>query len=389
MPQTFNTLLPSRRDLMELEHRRSIEISADKPEAPESKPNSPRSSLPSTLASSVAAALGKAGSRRERAKTLGSIMRRRMARAAYGTGAAASAASTGGGSGGGNPSGNRAAVTETQVDSAPTTPSIDGSGVRPAPGASGDRGSGGMGVAARVVSGALSGIRGSLKGKEPSETLAGLMLFQELQCHEGPIWAASFNQSGQFLATAGQDTRILLHKVGDLRDEIGGGGGCGVSQSGNADATTPPAAAAAAGSTPIATGDNVEVGDGREEGYDQPSSKGKRDPGQAEAGSYGTGNCSGGGLGENGNGSGNAEGLGDAPARGSVNRAIVTAVIDTTPWQILEAHRKDVVALAWSRNDFLLSASLDKTVSARTCQRANVRLTALVKCLAYIRGFAV
>ncbi|CAN0300599.1 unnamed protein product, partial [Hapterophycus canaliculatus] len=37
-------------------------------------------------------------------------------------------------------------------------------------------------------------------------------------------------------------------------------------------------------------------------------------------------------------------------------------MIDPTPWQVWEAHRGDVVALAWSRNDFLLSASLDKTV---------------------------
>lgn len=37
-------------------------------------------------------------------------------------------------------------------------------------------------------------------------------------------------------------------------------------------------------------------------------------------------------------------------------------MIDPTPWQIWEGHKGDVVALSWSRNDFLLSASLDKTV---------------------------
>lgn len=37
-------------------------------------------------------------------------------------------------------------------------------------------------------------------------------------------------------------------------------------------------------------------------------------------------------------------------------------MIDPSPWQIWEAHKGDVVALSWSRNDFLLSASLDKSV---------------------------
>lgn len=41
---------------------------------------------------------------------------------------------------------------------------------------------------------------------------------------------------------------------------------------------------------------------------------------------------------------------------------MATVMIDPNPWQIWEAHKGDVVALSWSRNDFLLSASLDKSV---------------------------
>lgn len=341
---------------MELECHRSIEMSAEAPEGPRSKYASPRSSLPSTMAASMAAAVGTASSRKEKAKTLGSIMRRRLGRVASAAGAAA---------------------TGTERNSVPTTTSVDGGGdrTRSSPGGAGDRGSGGMGAAARVVSGALSGIRGSLKGKESSGSLGELMLFQELQCHQGPIWAAEFNQSGQFLATAGQDARILLHRVGDLREELGEVDS--VRKRNNPGVDPSPASA------PVAAGGKFKVDDERGKRFGGGCLKEERGPEQNGKVLTGSNDSVSGEIGENDKGLGNARGetvapcqptntggtagSGDAAVRGSGTRssgaAAVAAVIDTTPWQILEAHRKDVVALVWSRNDFLLSASLDKTVS--------------------------
>lgn len=366
MPATNYTLLPSRRDLMELECRRSIEMPADVPEASRSKYDFPRSSLPSTVAASMAAAVGTASSRKEKAKTLGSIMRRRLGQVAAVAGAAA---------------------TGTGRNSAPHMTSVDEGRdrTRPSPGGAGDRGSGGMGAAARAVSGALSGIRGSLKGKESSGSLGDLMLFQELQCHQGPIWAAEFNQSGQFLATAGQDARILLHRVGDLRKELGEVGSVGKSDNPGIDPS--PA------SGPVAAGKKFKIDDERGERFGEGCLEEKRGPEQSGRVLTGSDHSVSGELGEN-KGLGNARGetvapgqstntgetagSGDAAMRGSETRAsgaaAVAAVIDTTPWQILEAHKKDIVALAWSRNDFLLSASLDKTVRASAHARFLVRI---------------
>lgn len=361
MPAINYTLLPSRRDLMELECRRSIEMSADAPEASRSEYAPPRSSLPSTLVASMAAAVGTASSRKERAKTLGTIMRRRLGQVA----AVAGAAATGNGR-----------------NSAPHTTSVDGGRdqTRPSPGGAGDRGSGGMGAAARVVSGALSGIRGSLKGKESSGSLSELMLFQELQCHQGPIWAAEFNQSGQFLATAGQDARILLHRVGDLRKELGEDDSVGKSDNPGVDPS--PA------SGPVAAGEKFNIDDERGEKFDEGCLEEKSGPEQNGRVLTGSDYCVSGELGENkglentqgetvapceSTGTERTAGSGDAGVRRSETRAsgsaAVAAVIDTTPWQILEAHKKDIVALAWSRNDFLLSASLDKTVRVSTHAR--------------------
>lgn len=221
-----------------------------------------------------------------------------------------------------------------------------------------------MGAAAKAARDALAGIRVSLKGKEASETLAGLMLFQELQCHDGPIWTAAFNQSGQFLATAGQDARILLHRVGDVRGEEGdseGGedGGEGEGSHGGGKAATngsgSPGPRSAGGETP--PGGDPHEGKGSasvaEDAADGSSRRTASGSVASEDESAGAGAGAGGG------------------GRGSGRRALATVMIDPSPWQIWEAHKGDVVALSWSRNDFLLSASLDKSVRLwHTTQRS-------------------
>lgn len=360
LPADDYNFLPSRKDLMEMERRRSVHGSGDSSGGGKYPPArsgsmSPRSSLPTA---------GKPSTRKGKAKQLGSMMRKRFGKAANAAGAAATAASAASAattsSSPRNSTGNAPAAAAANASVAESEASADAP--KPVtPGGAGDRGSGGIGAAARVVSDALAGIRVSLKGKESSETLAGLMLFQELRCHDGPIWAAAFNHSGKFLATAGQDTRIILHRVGDVRDDLGHGAGGGADETAGG-AVPPPASASS--DTPAATAAAAEAA-GRGQ---SPTSRTK---GQMPGAAEGSGGEDGGGAGEGGSrGLGGAAGgtAGDDATGGgrpeSAKRAAATVLIDTTPWQILEAHRGDVVALSWSRNDFLLSASLDKTVRA-------------------------
>ncbi|CBN77979.1 conserved unknown protein [Ectocarpus siliculosus] len=367
LPTNNYTLLPSRKDLIERERRRSSDnpvpvtptppatdsstepslslAAAAGPAAGAAKPNSPspRSSLSASVAASMSAAVGSTTSRKEKAKSLGSMMRRKLGKVKTASGASSpsrpSSSSFGGGGGGG--------VGDALVD-------VEGSG---GAGGAGERSSvgSGMGAAAKAARGALAGIRVSFKGKEASETLTGLMLFQELRCHDGPIWTAAFNQSGEFLATAGQDARILLHRVGDTRDDLRG------EKAGDGDS-------GGDGGSKAAAPDSASTG---AEGSGRPrSEKGRPEPGTRGVESVDCGNGGDGTVSEDattkGSGrpplSGSVGGSGGGGGRGSDGRALSTVMIDPEPWQIWEAHKGDVVAISWSRNDFLLSASLDKTV---------------------------
>lgn len=375
LPVDDYAFLPSRKDLIELERRRSVHGSGGdgKFPPPRSGSASPRSSLPTP---------GKPSTRKEKAKQLGSMMRKKFGKAANAAGAAATAASAASAviasSSPRTSTGNATATATCAVGA-----EGDGDASKPvAPGAAGDRGSGGMGAAARVVSDALAGIRVSLKGKESSETLAGLMLFQELRCHDGPIWAAAFNHSGKFLATAGQDARILLHRVGDVREDIGdgsSGSGARGADEASGGSVSPPASSAYSDTPAAAAATVTAVGNRRsKEGETRRAFPPEGSPAaRATEGGRGGGGGGGdanegdsrgleeaaegsGGTGGGGTASDDETGGGSRPS--SEKRAAATVLIDTTPWQILEAHRGDVVALSWSRNDFLLSASLDKTV---------------------------
>eukprot|EP00752_Nemacystus_decipiens_P006867 g6168.t1 len=338
LPAENYALLPSRNDLIELEKRRSANDPTFNPATPtptaRSDSASPRSALSATVAASVSAAVGATSSRREKAKSLGSMMRRKLGKVktAASPSPSSSDIGTSGGSGGG----------DKMPPEGEVRPGSVGGGA--GGGAAGERSSiGGMGAAAKAAREALAGIRVSFKGKEASETLAGLMLFQELRCHDGPIWTAAFNQSGQFLATAGQDARILLHRVGDVRDAEGDG------EAGDGDEGSHGGGKAAAngsggGPGPSAGGEAAPGGDPDEDGADPRDRRAASGSAAGEDGSAGAGARAGGG------------------GRASGRRRLATVMIDPSPWQIWEAHKGDVVALSWSRNDFLLSASLDKSV---------------------------
>ncbi|CAM9984066.1 unnamed protein product, partial [Sphacelaria rigidula] len=349
--ETLGTLLPSRADLMTLECQRSASGSGNGASTSLTNTSSSAGTTPlsptsrhsiSSVAASMAAAVGTASTRKEKARSLGIKVRKGLGKVATASRAAAAAAASGSGGGGGGDGGSAG----DRIDSRATAGSGGNGGVEQR-----SVGGGGIGAAARNARMALSGIRVSFKGKETSENLADLMLLQELKAHEGPIWAASFNHSGKILATAGADMSIVLHHVGDYYGattadgERGGNGGY-------SRAKPPP------------TGKTATTG--RKTG-----SRSGNDPivsaiGAASGGDVG-GESSVGAGGENTSTSGNIPpsgpgATGGGGRRGGARRSSVPLCVGLVPCQVLKAHRGDVVALSWSRNDFLLSASLDKTV---------------------------
>lgn len=309
-------LLPSRADLIALERQRAVSsLNNSKPASP-----STRSSM-SSVAASVAAAVGNASSNREKARSLGNRVRKGFGMVAAAAGVAGGGSSSGGGAG--------------------TNPGDVGqSNQGEAKGATGS-GSSGIGAAARS---AIAGIRVSLKGKEALESLAGLIMLQEMKAHDGPIWTVAFNQSGKFMATAGEDKRIILHHVGNVTedpysDSSGNGGKTGIL------------------TTEAANGEAIT----RLGCPEQDHAKGDPTPAPKSA-------AGGIGLSENGGESGatanGGEGVRNGCRRGSGRRTDVPVFMNTTPCQVWCAHKADILSLSWSRNDFLLSASLDTTVSA-------------------------
>lgn len=313
----------------------------------------------SSVAASMAAAVGTLSTRKEKAKSLRTKVRKGLGKVATAAGAAGRPSAAGIGGGGRD---------ETRSGEQGDATTAGGGG--------GGRSGGGIGAAARTARTALSGIRVSFKGKETSENLSDLMLLQELKAHDGPIWTAAFNHSGKFLATAGQDMKIVLHRVGDVSkdpfaaaDNNGGnesyaddgqGEGGGV----NDDPATPPK------STPDTENAKVSpVSNRPPTGNTTPSQEdGPRRESIPAAGPIGGDSIEssegGGGRGVRGGApisAGDAKAEGEGRQRGS-SREKEMMLIGLEACQVLKAHRADVVALAWSRNDFLLSASLDKTV---------------------------
>ncbi|CAN0474069.1 unnamed protein product, partial [Discosporangium mesarthrocarpum] len=172
-------------------------------------------------------------------------------------------------------------------------------------------------------------VRVSLRGKDSSD-LEGLMLFQELRAHVGPVWTAAFSHGGLFFASAGQDTRVLLFRVsvGENSTSTGAGAGAG--------------AGAGTGAGGRARGPQVATGpSGAPENEGTATASPPSGRGVASAAS--PPQRSPGGKGTVGAGS------------------TALGLLEPEPFRVFEGHKADVVDLTWSRNDFLLSASLDKT----------------------------
>jgi WD40 repeat protein len=170
--------------------------------------------------------------------------------------------------------------------------------------------------------------RFSFNNKKEGGFFSNFMLFQELKTESkpparegergigGPIWALEFSLDGRFVAWGGEDGRVIVH---ELVGGAGDGGGC------CEDMTT------------------VEL-PGRKERVGEPGSP---IPAAAAAGGPGSSPAQSSTTGSRSQGAGAGAGLN---------------LLSEQPLRVFMGHTSDVIALCWSKNNFILSASTDKTV---------------------------
>jgi WD40 repeat protein len=148
--------------------------------------------------------------------------------------------------------------------------------------------------------------------KKPFKELTDLRLVQTVAAHQGVVWTMRFSKSGRYFATAGQDCVIAVWEVVLHRERERSG------------VELLPSTASAANNT------NIEGG-GPSSAPDSPIGS------DTTANTTGTAN----------NPSGSVYGI---------------PVLRSRPARLYRGHKQDILDLAWSRTNFLLSASMDKTV---------------------------
>ncbi|CAM9231802.1 unnamed protein product [Choristocarpus tenellus] len=190
------------------------------------------------------------------------------------------------------------------------------------------------------------GVQISFKGKDTSE-LEGLMLFQELCHHTGPVWTAAFSHTGRFLATAGQDTKVRVYCVSGS-DGKGTNKGLAAKETGICE----PGVLLPHPKPNSESESSIEV-------MSIPSSPTL--PGGTRGSSSMSSDVP--GVGGVGGASSPLSSSLPSPLSPLQRPAVkVPGLLEKDTFRIFEGHTGDVVELTWSRNDFLLSASLDKTV---------------------------
>eukprot|EP00887_Chlorella_sp_A99_P008211 scaffold12.g8211.t1 len=153
--------------------------------------------------------------------------------------------------------------------------------------------------------------------------LTDLRMVQQLSAHQGVVWAMRFSRNGKYLASAGQDCIVRVWEVAPAR------------RAGSSPTTPTSATAAAGGAASAATGAGSESGS---------------PPAAAAAAAAAAGGLA-----------------------GSVDPSAL--VFSPRPVRLYKGHKQprcaraaplpaeqDVLDLCWSRTQFLLSASMDKTV---------------------------
>eukprot|EP00941_MAST-03F_sp_MAST-3F-sp1_P002242 g2242.t1 len=194
--------------------------------------------------------------------------------------------------------------------------------------------------------------------------LPRLRKVQTIKAHRGAVWCMSFNHSSHFLATGGEDGYVLVWQIEPYRPRV----------------TTMEASNSSRSTAAVATVDGSE---------DEPCEERHRD--EYEKGEVRSHFSS--RIGKEKNNKSNKESsgghhrrtnssssTGSRGSRGSTKRSNfddfdeeqereeqlhrekIDAVINGKPYRIFCGHSKHVIDLAWSKGNFLLSASMDKTV---------------------------
>lgn len=161
--------------------------------------------------------------------------------------------------------------------------------------------------------------------RKPFKELSDLRLVQQVAAHQGVIWAMRFSRTGRYLATAGQDGVVAVWEVVQRRGE----------------STTPRSATAAAAGASSA-GEESQPASPLRGGSTAASSV------AGEEEKFGSGSVSPVGSGSGESGSGNA--------------TYGVPVLRGRPYRVYHGHKQDILDVAWSKTNFLLSASMDKTV---------------------------
>lgn len=147
--------------------------------------------------------------------------------------------------------------------------------------------------------------------KKGSKQYMNLAVVQELYAHTGVIWCMKFSKNGKYVATAGQDGVIRVWEV--------------IAQRGQPETQN---------------SDNDEPG---------------------SVCGLGTSN----GIHANGNQSNGGAGLfGQQPDTSTMYEGYSSncPVLKAQPYRVYQGHKQDVLELCWSKSQFVLSASMDKTV---------------------------
>lgn len=147
-------------------------------------------------------------------------------------------------------------------------------------------------VDTNLTIGSLVKVKGCNKSNSSLE-FTGLRITQTIRVHDGPIWTMKFSPDGSYLASGGQDGRIIIWSVGNAHTDT------------NENSSSQHKRAASSGSASASQPDLCPHKDKSEFAF---------------------------------------------------------RLLHRTPYRIFQGHASDVIDLAWSRSNFLLSASVDKTV---------------------------